>query len=44
MVAALTAGAASLVTKDRKHFPKEHPSLKNVTVRGFLEMLGKNKK
>jgi hypothetical protein len=42
MAAALTAAAATLVTKNRKHFPKEHPSLKIVTVRGFLEMLEKN--
>jgi putative PIN family toxin of toxin-antitoxin system len=44
VAAALGGGAATLVTKNRKHFPRDHPSLKIVTVRGFLELLEKNKK
>ena len=34
--AALAGRAAYLVTKNKKHFPKDHPSLKIVTVKEFL--------
>lgn len=44
VAAALAGEATTLATKNRKHFPKEHPSLKIETVRGFLGMLEKNKK
>ncbi len=34
--AALAGQAAHLVTKNKKHFPKDHPLLKIVTVKEFL--------
>lgn len=39
--AALAGGTAHLVTKNKKHFPRKHPSLKIVTAKNFLKELEK---